>query len=102
MSVIVKGMKMPETCNKCDAYVCYKQWALDPGDEFCGLTKNDIPSEGVPSWCPLVELPEKHGPLIDADEIRWAEHYDNDGNLSSYKIAFSDEMPPTVFEAEDK
>lgn len=34
--------------------------------------------------------------LIDADEIRWTDHYDSDGNLSKYKIAFSDEMPPVV------
>ena len=34
--------------------------------------------------------------LIDADEIRWVDHYDSDGNLSKYKVAFSDEMPPTV------
>ena len=33
---------------------------------------------------------------IDADEIRWVDHYDSDGNLSKYKVAFSDEMPPTV------
>ena len=34
--------------------------------------------------------------LIDADEIRWVDHYGSDGNLSKYKVAFSDEMPPTV------
>ena len=34
--------------------------------------------------------------LINADEIRWADHYDSDGNLSKYKVAYSDEMPPTV------
>lgn len=34
--------------------------------------------------------------LIDADEIRWSDHYDSDGNLSKYKVAYSDEMPPTV------
>lgn len=34
--------------------------------------------------------------LIDADEIRWAHHYDSDGNLSKYKVAYSDEMPPAV------
>jgi len=34
--------------------------------------------------------------LIDADEIRWADHYDSDGNLSKYKVAYSDEMPPTM------
>lgn len=34
--------------------------------------------------------------LIDADEIRWVDHFDSDGNLSKYKVAYSDEMPPTV------
>ena len=34
--------------------------------------------------------------LIDADEIRWVDHYDSDGNLTKYKVAYSDEMPPTV------
>lgn len=35
--------------------------------------------------------------LIDADEIRWVDHYDADGNLvKKYKVAYSDEMPPTV------
>jgi hypothetical protein len=33
---------------------------------------------------------------IDADEIRWADHYDSDGNLSKYKVAYSDEMPPAI------
>lgn len=33
---------------------------------------------------------------IDADKIRWADHYDSDGNLSKYKVAYSDEMPPAV------
>lgn len=34
--------------------------------------------------------------LIDADEIRWVDHYDSDGNLTKYKVAYSDEMPPAV------
>ena len=34
--------------------------------------------------------------MIYADEIRWADHYDSDGNLSKYKVAYSDEMPPTI------
>ena len=59
MGVLIKGMEMPKKCRECAAYVCYKQWALDPGDEFCGLTKNDIPSDGMPDWCPLVEVRDK-------------------------------------------
>ena len=34
--------------------------------------------------------------LIDADEIRWCDHFDSDGNKTKYKVAYSDEMPPTV------
>ena len=34
--------------------------------------------------------------LIDADEIMWCDHYDSDGNKSKYKVAYSDELPPTV------
>lgn len=56
MSVIIKNMVMPKKCKECTAYVCYKQWSGDLGDEFCGLTKNDIPPEVIPYWCPLVEI----------------------------------------------
>ena len=34
--------------------------------------------------------------LIDADDIRWCDQFDHDGNLRPYKIAYSDEMPPTI------
>ena len=33
---------------------------------------------------------------IDADEIRWCDHFDSDGNKTKYKVAYSDEMPPTI------
>lgn len=34
--------------------------------------------------------------LIDADEIEWYDHFDSDGNKTKYKVAYSDEMPPTI------
>lgn len=60
MSVIIKDMTMPKKCKECRAYVCYKQWSGDLGDEFCGITKDNIPSDGIPYWCPLDELPKHH------------------------------------------
>ena len=48
MSVIVKGMEMPESCGTC----------------FVG--NRTICKNG----CPLVALPDKHGDLIDRDEVR--------------------------------
>ena len=48
MSIIVKGMKMPESCEKCFV-----------GDRT--ICKNG---------CPLGALPDKHGDLIDRDAFR--------------------------------
>ena len=48
MGLYIKGMRMPESCGTC----------------FVG--NRTICKKG----CPLVELPEKHGDLIDRDEVR--------------------------------
>ena len=64
MSVIVKGMEMPESCRECRFlvdYWCYAKLAHGvPGPMFM---------DHRPDWCPLVELPEKHGRLIDIDAL---------------------------------
>lgn len=64
MSVIVKGMEMPENCEQCvlqsDAGFC-----LAMPKNFCGYTETDKRAD----FCPLVALPDKHGRLVDADEL---------------------------------
>lgn len=60
MSVLIKGMKMPNACYECEFY-----------NEVC-------PFDGVGVWydplreradgCPLLEVPD-HGDLIDRDEL---------------------------------
>lgn len=60
MSVIVKNMQMPESCNYCrfsDGFWCY------------ALTENGkiIVENQRKQLCPLVEIPTPHGKLIDAD-----------------------------------
>lgn len=76
MSVLVKGIKMPKDCPQCllsswspitDEFLgCFavpgKRYAVLSDKEYAKSTKR-------PDWCPLVELPEKHGRLIDADEL---------------------------------
>lgn len=91
MSVLIKGMKMPEDCFSCPL----------KEEGFCNIT-NAYAAEinERNSDCPLVELPEHHGDLVDVNKILWDDHYDSDGNLSSYKIAYSDEMPDAIVEAE--
>ena len=96
MSVLIKGMKMPKSCIKCS---------------FCGLAGihmerlvcmftgksevRELIDDRLPG-CPVVALPEKHGRLIDADELVriWtgAKFY---GNIKPIVDA-----RPTVIEAE--
>lgn len=100
MSVIVKGMKMPKDCPMCPM----SHWTK-ASDEFTGcdvvsgkryeMSKSKEYRESVtrPDWCPLVELPEKHGRLID------------EGFLASSGYVYGSIKPlinaaPTILEAE--
>ena len=59
---------MPTSCGDCKAFVCYRQWAGDMGDCFCGITKEDAKAKEKNADCPLVPVPP-HGRLIDADAL---------------------------------
>ena len=67
MSVIVKGMEMPNSCASCRMAVCF----ADTGRAKYYATLSYIdPERGKRSYdCPLRPLPEKHGRLGDLDEI---------------------------------
>lgn len=72
MSVIVKGMRMPDTCEECQVS-CEVGSDLhcqvtDDGNKW-GWKKSENGFESRPDWCPLVELPEKHGPMIDCQAL---------------------------------
>lgn len=62
MSVLIRGMQIKDNCKECRMRTDYDFCSAMP-KEFCGYT-NDIRR---PDWCPLVELSNKHGRLIDAD-----------------------------------
>ena len=82
MSIIVKGMSMPKGCNECCfcsgymtgqarilGYVCLV--SLEKEDSVRGRRKiEELCFLCIPDWCPLVEIPEKHGRLIDENEVR--------------------------------
>ena len=68
MSVLVKGMEMPETCDECEfhcyhsygEYVCVAAPLLYPFNlANCKGRRN--------TFCPLIEVPAQHGDLIDID-----------------------------------
>lgn len=60
MSAVVQGFNKPKNCHVCP----FNRW-----DCYCNLTKGKIDRD---DWtcsvrCPIEELPEGHGRLIDAD-----------------------------------
>ena len=60
MSVLIKGIEMPEDCFSCPL----------KEEGFCNIT--NAYAGGINernSDCPLVELPETHGRLVDADKL---------------------------------
>ena len=79
MSVIVKGMEMPERCGQCFLRV--------------GNCEQRIYMEQRPKGCPLVEIPP-HGRLIDADKLV------RDTIYNKYITETILSNAPTVIEAE--
>ena len=64
MSVLIKGMNTPKRCFDC--MFCRSTLS----GSFCiALHGLSVTSMGIRTDCPLVELPEKHGDLIDRDEF---------------------------------
>lgn len=63
MSVIVKGMQMPKSCMECPMFSgagCKATMKM-----FSELTNVAVRVKG----CSLVEIPEKHGDLIDRNKL---------------------------------
>ena len=71
MSVLIKGMNMPENCIKCPMQfggMCYVMPA-EVDESRVAPTVEEAWKQGKPDWCPLVEVPEPHGRLIDGDAL---------------------------------
>lgn len=98
MSVIVKGMEMPTSCYYCgltDTSFINCQAFSRPR-----LLEDDC-EERRPDWCPLVELPEKHGRLIDADELKTAfPRCDNNMDIKIASVRATINHMPAIIEAE--
>jgi len=68
MSVLIKGMRMQNKCIDCP-------FMVSTDDDNCILQSEEANS-GFETWdemkkgCPLVEVPEKHGDLIDREVIK--------------------------------
>ena len=79
MSILIKGMEMPRNCWECkfsSEYDVVNGTALG-----CLITMKTKEKDlkPIPDWCPLIEVPEHHGRLIDADALMedgWKLHKD--------------------------
>lgn len=61
MSIIIKGLNMPEGCYDCEGELLDKRCPYV--DEYYFHKKDRHPN------CPLIEIPEGHGRLIDANRL---------------------------------
>ncbi len=79
MSVIIKGMKMPSSCNDC----LFGHWSNLYQAVFCELLNfKDYPADYTGykakrlDKCPLEDVPVPHGDLIDINSKIEAQFYD--------------------------
>ena len=109
MSILIKGMKMPENCIKCPMQfggMCYVMPA-EVEESRVAPTVEDAWKQGKPDFCPLVEIPESHGRLIDASYKVDMPFYDDEYEEYSVRtvtveelLLMADNEVPTVIEAE--
>ena len=98
MSILIKGMKMPKSCDSCDLIQFDDEGLeahcpLSPYYRWCGT-----PPDYRPEGRPLVEVPTPHGRLIDADELEKCVHewYD----VGEYVFADTIRNADTIIEAD--
>lgn len=107
MSVVIRGMNMPKSCDECDLnYDCFR--CILPIESSL-LYGKDTANGRLPN-CPLVELPP-HGRLIEASEVKdWVENWfemnryyhphSKSKNISTDELYDILEHIPTIIEAE--
>ena len=109
MSILIKGMKAPASCSKCrmsgwsNYYQLYK---CDVCDQAVAKYASEY-QMAKPEWCPLIEIPEPHGRLIDASYKVDMPFYDDEYEEYSVRTVTAEELlmmadneVPTVIEAE--
>lgn len=69
MSVLIKGMKMPETCIECPMQFGGMCYVIPPDVDECRVfpTVDECWEKKKPSWCPLVEVFTRHEMLAGTD-----------------------------------
>ena len=91
MSVLIKGMKMPEKCGNCP---------ISTNTRRCVILWQEFNPKKRLDNCPLIELPP-HGRLIDADALLKPKNQHVDVLADEwYVMVRTIETAPTILEAE--
>ena len=111
MGVYIKGMKMPENC--CDCLLSEESTFLQGMGNIvhcgwvCGVIHEPISEQGFYSGrllkCPLVEVSEPHGRLIDSEKLKNEYPHDTDWDYpvnTNHYVCWSIDNASTVIESE--
>ena len=92
MSILIKGFEMPCECRECPMEMFY----INCGETRCRATNKLLaedykatPFDDRPEWCPLVEVPEPHGDLIDKDALGIDEYEREDEDSGTLEISLA-------------
>ena len=106
MSILIKGMKMPERCEGCLMYRHNAEYDY----AYCCISSVNVLGHGNARLnnCPLVEVPTPHGRLVDCETLKddLAVLLERNANLIDDWLAYTlddviDETP-TIIEAEER
>lgn len=103
MSVLIKGMEMPETCSDCE-------WSyyVGNGRAMCRRVsktdKTDIMTKRRADFCPLTEINTPHGRLIDIKSVEEGKFVEISNGFQRWWNGALESVidnAPTVIEAEE-
>lgn len=106
MSVLIKGMEMPTSCDECELCTCYVREDGTEENYRCVITFYPIHEFNERhEYCPLIEVPP-HGRLIDADALMkdgWVLHKQviRMGGYAIHEMPLNCPSLPTIIEAEE-
>jgi len=69
MSVLIKGMDLPESCDKCKLRSGSFRTMCNVLNTYIDVGTRSDPKENRDDRCPLVEITTPHGRLIDVDAL---------------------------------
>ena len=107
MNILIRGMEMPTSCDKCR--FCVNGFTDDAPMYECAVQSYENvsvlvesggkPFDFRPDWCSLIEIPTPHGRLVDLDKM--VDEYWDGSSMRIGKTDIKDiEEYDTVIEAE--